>query len=130
MVSPFCWRELIGEPFFVSIFTVLSTVVRIFNCIAFLTVDSYTFTMLSIDMSLESTVGTAKIGTKSLRATIPEGIVVFLEIKEGDKLQWKMDMKDNERMVIVKKSSKDKDSVELAKYSLKQKRKRLESDFR
>ena len=39
---------------------------------------------------------------KSLRQC-PEGIVAFLEIKEGDKLQWKMDVKDNERMAIVKK---------------------------
>jgi bifunctional DNA-binding transcriptional regulator/antitoxin component of YhaV-PrlF toxin-antitoxin module len=54
-------------------------------------------------MSLESTVGVAKVGTKSLRATVPEGIVAFLEIKEGDKLQWKMDTKDNDRIVIVKK---------------------------
>ncbi|HEX9317417.1 MAG TPA: hypothetical protein VF884_00610 [Nitrososphaeraceae archaeon] len=75
-------------------------------------------------MSLESTVGIAKVGTKSLRATVPEGIVAFLEIKEGDKLQWKMDIKDNERVAIVNKSSKTKDSVELARYSIKQKRKR------
>jgi len=61
-------------------------------------------------MSLESTVGIAKVGTKSLRATVPEGIVAFLEIKEGDKLQWKMDIKDNERVAIVNKSSKTKDS--------------------
>src|SRR6266542_1757318 len=51
--------------------------------------------MIYTHMSLESTVGIAKVGTKSLRATVPEGIVAFLEIKEGDKLQWKMDIKDN-----------------------------------
>ena len=59
--------------------------------------------MIYTHMSLESTVGIAKIGTKSLRATVPEGIVAFLEIKEGDKLQWKMDIKDNERVAIVSK---------------------------
>ena len=52
-------------------------------------------------MSLESTVGIAKVGTKSLRATVPEGIVVFLGIQEGDKLQWKMDVQNNERVAIV-----------------------------
>jgi len=52
-------------------------------------------------MSLESTVGIAKIGTKSLRATVPEGIVAFLNIKEGDKLEWKMDIQDNKRIAIV-----------------------------
>jgi hypothetical protein len=56
-------------------------------------------------MSLESTVGLAKIGTKSLRATVPEGIVAFLEIKEGDKLEWKMDLKNDERIAVVKKRS-------------------------
>jgi hypothetical protein len=51
---------------------------------------------------LESTVGIAKLGTKSLRATVPEGIVAFLEIKEGDKLEWKMDLdKDGNRVATV-----------------------------
>jgi hypothetical protein len=74
-------------------------------------------------MSLESTVGVAKVGTKSLRATVPEGIVAFLEIKEGDKLQWKMDIKENERVAVVSKGS-SKSSMELARYSMKQKQKR------
>jgi hypothetical protein len=51
---------------------------------------------------LESTVGIAKLGTKSLRATVPEGIVAFLEIKEGDKLEWKMELdKDGNRVATV-----------------------------
>jgi bifunctional DNA-binding transcriptional regulator/antitoxin component of YhaV-PrlF toxin-antitoxin module len=54
-------------------------------------------------MSLESKVGIAKTGTKSLRATVPEGIVAFLNIQEGDKLEWKMDIHDNERIAIVQK---------------------------
>lgn len=56
-------------------------------------------------MSLESTVGIAKVGTRSLRATVPEGIVAFLGIQEGDKLQWKMDIQNNERVAIVNKKS-------------------------
>ena len=58
-----------------------------------------------ISMSLESTVGIAKVGTRSLRATVPEGIVAFLGIREGDKLQWKMDIQNNERVAIVNKKS-------------------------
>ena len=54
-------------------------------------------------MSLSSTVGIAKVGTKSLRATVPEGIVAFLDLKEGDKLEWKMDFIKGERVVIVKR---------------------------
>ena len=47
--------------------------------------------------------GIAKTGTTSLRATVPEGIVAFLELRAGDKLEWKMEVQNNERMVIVKK---------------------------
>jgi hypothetical protein len=54
-------------------------------------------------MSLKSTLGIAKTGTLSLRATVPEGIVVFLGLKSGDKLEWKMEIIDNKRVVIVKK---------------------------
>jgi bifunctional DNA-binding transcriptional regulator/antitoxin component of YhaV-PrlF toxin-antitoxin module len=57
-------------------------------------------------MSLESTVGVAKVGTKSLRATVPEGIVAFLGIKEGDKLEWRMDVQKNQRLVLVKKKER------------------------
>jgi len=56
-------------------------------------------------MSLETTVGIAKIGTKSLRATVPEGIVAFLGIQSGDKLEWRMDIQNGERVVIVRKAS-------------------------
>lgn len=54
-------------------------------------------------MSLKSTAGIAKTGTKSLRATIPEGIVAFLDMKQGDVLEWKMDIENGERIVIVRK---------------------------
>jgi len=55
-------------------------------------------------MSLESTVGIAKVGTKSLRATVPEGIVAFLGIQSGDKLEWRMDIQNGERIVLVRKT--------------------------
>lgn len=54
-------------------------------------------------MSLESTVGLARPNTKSLRATIPEGIVAFLELTERDKLEWKMDIVNGERVTTVRK---------------------------
>jgi hypothetical protein len=54
-------------------------------------------------MSLKSKAGIAKTGTKSLRATIPEGIVVFLNLKEGDTLDWKMEIINDERVAVVKK---------------------------
>lgn len=54
-------------------------------------------------MSLESKVGIARPESKSLRATIPEGIVAFLELEKGDKLEWKMEIIDGKRVVIVRK---------------------------
>jgi hypothetical protein len=54
-------------------------------------------------MSLKSTVGIAKTGSTSLRATVPEVIVAFLELKESDKLEWKMEIIDGERVAIVKR---------------------------
>lgn len=56
-------------------------------------------------MSLDSTVGLARPQAKSLRATIPEGIVAYLGIQAGDKLQWTMDnAKDGERIVVVRRA--------------------------
>jgi bifunctional DNA-binding transcriptional regulator/antitoxin component of YhaV-PrlF toxin-antitoxin module len=57
-------------------------------------------------MSLDSTVGLARPETKSLRATVPEGIVAYLSLQPGDKLDWTMenDAKSGERIVIVRKS--------------------------
>jgi hypothetical protein len=57
-------------------------------------------------MSLVSTVSIAKSGTKSLRTTVPEGIVVFMGIKEGEKLEWRMDVRNNERITIVRKKER------------------------
>lgn len=54
-------------------------------------------------MSLKSTLGIAKTGTTSLRATVPEGIVAFLDLKAGDKLEWRMEVTSNKRVVVVKK---------------------------
>jgi hypothetical protein len=54
-------------------------------------------------MSLQSKTSTARPGSTSLRATVPEGIVAFLNLKEGDKLEWKMEIIDNQRVATVKK---------------------------
>lgn len=57
-------------------------------------------------MILQSTLSVARTGTTSLRATIPEGIVAFLEVKDGDRLDWKMEVaKDGRRIVIVTKAN-------------------------
>ena len=76
-------------------------------------------------MVLLTKVASAKKSTKSLKTTIPEGIAEYLEISDKDELQWKMDMQDNQRVAVVNKKSKEKDSIELARYSIKQKRNKL-----
>jgi hypothetical protein len=54
-------------------------------------------------MSLESKVSVARPNSKSLRATIPEGIVAFLEVEKGDRLEWKMKIIEGKRVVFVRK---------------------------
>ena len=58
-------------------------------------------------MTLESTVSLAKAGTNSLRATLPQGIVSYLNLKAGDKLEWTMNDRNGERFVIVSKKRAD-----------------------
>jgi bifunctional DNA-binding transcriptional regulator/antitoxin component of YhaV-PrlF toxin-antitoxin module len=57
-------------------------------------------------MDLESSVATARKESKSVRATIPEGIVAYLRLEVGDKLEWVMEMQSKERVVIVKKKKR------------------------
>lgn len=54
-------------------------------------------------MSLKSKLTEARPGSTSLRATVPEGIVAFLELTENDRLEWKMEIIDNRRVAIVRK---------------------------
>jgi bifunctional DNA-binding transcriptional regulator/antitoxin component of YhaV-PrlF toxin-antitoxin module len=55
-------------------------------------------------MNLKSKVSIARPGSTSLRATVPEGIAVFLGLNEGDTLEWRMETVGNERTVIVRKA--------------------------
>jgi hypothetical protein len=52
-------------------------------------------------MDLQSTVSIAKVGTNSVRTTIPQGIVSYLDVQVGDKLKWRMIEKSGKRAVIV-----------------------------
>jgi len=52
---------------------------------------------------LKSKATLAKPDTNSLRATIPEGIVAFLNLTDKDKLGWRMEIIDGVRVAIVKK---------------------------
>jgi hypothetical protein len=78
-------------------------------------------------MGLMTRVASAKKGTKSLKTTVPEGIAEFLELSDRDELEWKMDTHNNQRTAIVTKKPDHIGSVELAGYSMKQKRKMVDS---
>jgi len=56
--------------------------------------------------SLESKTAEARPNSGSLRATVPQGIVAFLGLKSGDTLDWKMEFRDGERVVEVRKAKK------------------------
>ena len=38
-----------------------------------------------------------------MKSTVPEGIVEYLQLKDKDELEWKMDVQENERIAIVRK---------------------------
>jgi len=52
-------------------------------------------------MSLRPTLNISKPGSESRRATVPMGIVAFLELQRYDKIIWKMEIVNDERVVIV-----------------------------
>lgn len=55
-------------------------------------------------MSLKSKTSIARPKSKSLRATIPEGIAVFLGLTAGDTLEWQMTDTPNGRTATVRKA--------------------------
>lgn len=55
-------------------------------------------------MTLLTRISSAKKGTKSLKTTIPEGVVEFLELSDQAELEWKMEVANNDRSVTIKKA--------------------------
>jgi len=53
-------------------------------------------------MPLKSKTSIARPKSKSLRATVPEGIAEFLQLQPGDTIEWTMN--PEERTATVKKS--------------------------
>ncbi len=54
-------------------------------------------------MSLRSKTSIARPKSRSLRATVPEGIAVFLELSAGDTLEWQMTDTPDGRIATVRK---------------------------
>jgi hypothetical protein len=57
--------------------------------------------------ALSSTATFASPKTRSLRATIPEGIVAYLGIGSGDKLEWRMEIVNGQKVVFVRKADEE-----------------------
>jgi antitoxin component of MazEF toxin-antitoxin module len=56
-------------------------------------------------MSLTTTVGEARPKSKSLRVTIPNGMVAYLDLKAGDEVEWKMEnLRSGERVAMMRKA--------------------------
>lgn len=54
-------------------------------------------------MPIQTRVALAKAGTKSMKTTIPEAIVEYLQLNDKDSLEWQMGMKDDEPVALVRK---------------------------
>ncbi len=66
-------------------------------------------------MSLQTTLGIAKTGTKSLRVTVPEGAVAYLGLNSGDKLDWRLEIEDGKKVLLVKKAeTESSETIKLA----------------
>lgn len=45
----------------------------------------------------------ANTQSKSLRSTVPEGIIDSLELNDGDSIDWVIDVVKGEKVAVVKK---------------------------
>ena len=57
--------------------------------------------------TLQSKPALARPNTRSIRTTIPEGIVAFLELELSDTLDWKMEVISGERVAMLRKAKKE-----------------------
>ncbi len=57
-------------------------------------------------MGEKSSLTKASSKSESLRATVPKGIVSFLKLKIGETLEWEMEIKDGERVAMVRPKRK------------------------
>lgn len=56
-------------------------------------------------MSTTTTVGEARPNSKSLRVTIPTGLVMYLDLKAGDEVEWRMEsLPTGQRIAMMRKA--------------------------
>ncbi|MFW6121656.1 MAG: AbrB/MazE/SpoVT family DNA-binding domain-containing protein [Petrotogales bacterium] len=49
----------------------------------------------------ETTLTRANVSSKSLRTTVPMGIIKQFDLREGDRLSWRIDIKDEKLVIII-----------------------------
>lgn len=54
-------------------------------------------------MPIETNVASAKTGTKSLKTTIPQAIVEYLQLSDKDRLEWQVGIKNDEPVALVRR---------------------------
>ena len=52
---------------------------------------------------------------RSLRTTVPIGIVRQFDLSEGDKLRWKIETRNNELIIVVKPIKKGNNGDDIGK---------------
>lgn len=58
------------------------------------------------EIRFHSTLGKTRLGSPSLRTTVPDGIAQALDLKEKDKLDWVLHTQGEVYSVVLKKGSK------------------------
>ncbi|HEV2137663.1 MAG TPA: hypothetical protein VGR53_02360 [Nitrososphaerales archaeon] len=64
-------------------------------------------------MALRTTASVARPKSRSLRVTIPEGVVAYLNIKDGDKLEWRMEILGTNKVILVQKAAENSENEPL-----------------
>ena len=59
--------------------------------------------------NIESKLSYNRLGSPSLKSTIPQAIVHFLSLESGDTIYWETEIIDGERVAIVRKKTHDLD---------------------
>lgn len=63
--------------------------------------------MYAMTNGYETKVTRANAKVSSLRSTIPSGICKQLNLNEGDKLFWKLEIRDNDFIIVAKPVKKE-----------------------
>lgn len=62
----------------------------------------YIGNVIVVIMSEITTLTKATSESKSLRTTVPAGIVRQFKLKEGDKIEWEMEVREKEIIIVIK----------------------------